>query len=93
MYLERPNTWTLPESALVHVGDRTFYWGYCNGHVARVEVQTDISDGQWIEVTNRELAAQAPGDAPWKPIDGSEQVVSGDLSILADGAPVRVAHC
>ena len=31
------------------------------------------------------------GDDPWKPINGSEQVILGDLSILADGDPVEVA--
>ena len=29
-------------------------------------------------------------DDPWTPINGSEQVILGDLSILADGAPVEV---
>ena len=30
-------------------------------------------------------------DQPWAPINGSEQVILGDLSILADGAPVQIA--
>jgi len=28
---------------------------------------------------------------PWTPIDGTEQVILGDLSLLTDGAPVEVA--
>ena len=60
----------------------------------RTEVRTGVSDGEWIEVTNRQLPASeaAPrATDPWVPIDGTEQVILGDLSILADGAPVEVA--
>jgi multidrug efflux pump subunit AcrA (membrane-fusion protein) len=89
--IERPNVWALPVSTLTHVGEKTFYWSYDNGHAVRVEVQTGVSDGEWIEVTNRQLPAKSPGDDPWKPIDGSEQVVLGDLSTLTDGTRVRVA--
>ena len=56
----------------------------------RTEVQTGVSDGEWIEVTNRQRPGRrADGDDPWVPIDGTEQVILGDLSLLADGAPVR----
>ena len=35
---------------------------------------------------------EAPSDTvPWTPIDGTEQVILGDLSVLTDGAPVEVA--
>ncbi len=46
------------------------------------------------EVTNRRLPGTQTGRAgkpPWTPIDGSEQVILGDLSILTQGATVRVA--
>ena len=57
----------------------------------RTEVQTGVSDGEWIEVTNLQLPTASNGEDPWTPIDGSEQVILGDLSILADGGPVEVA--
>ena len=56
--------------------------------------ETGVSDGEWIEVTNRRVPgseAASTGDDPWTPIDGTEQVILGDLSILTDGAPVEVA--
>ncbi len=28
---------------------------------------------------------------PWTPIDGTEQMILGNLSILAEGAPVKIA--
>ena len=60
----------------------------------RTELETGVSDDEWIEVTNRRppVAPEAPSDSvPWMPIDGTEQVILGDLSALTDGAPVEVA--
>ena len=59
----------------------------------RTELETGVSDDEWIEVTNRRppVAPEAPSDSmPWTPIDGTEQVIVGDLSGLTDGAPVEV---
>jgi multidrug efflux pump subunit AcrA (membrane-fusion protein) len=89
--IERSDVRALPEPAVVRSGDQTFYWKYENGHAVRTEVQTGISDGDWIEVTNRQEAPKAPGEDSWVPIDGSEQVILGDLSLLSEGAPVRRA--
>ncbi len=75
----------------MHSGDQTFCWLYQDGHARRVEIQTGVSDGEWIEVTNLERPRAKPTDHPWKRINGSEQVILGDLSTLADGAPVKVA--
>ena len=88
--IERPGVYALPASALTYSGDQTFCWTYTDGHAVRTEVQTGVSDGDWIEVTNRQ---QPPADGadPWVPIDGKEQVVLGDLTRLAEGVPVRVA--
>ena len=58
----------------------------------RIEVETGVSDGEWIEVTNRQRPGRRPAARDhWTPIDGTEQVILGDLSILADGGPVKVA--
>ena len=90
--IERAGVRALPVDALVHSGDQTFCWLYDNGKAVRTEVETGVSDDEWIEVTNRRppVPREAPSNkVPWTPIDGSEQVILGDLSILADGAPVR----
>ena len=99
--IERPGVRTLPVSALMHLGDKTilqvgersFCWMYENGHAKRIEVETGVSDGEWIEVTNRRGSgsdAASTGDEPWTPINGTEQMILGNLSILTDGASVRV---
>jgi HlyD family secretion protein len=92
--IERPDVQALPLKALVHSGEQTFCWLYESGKAVRTEVDTGVSDDKWIEVTNRRppIAPEAPSDSlPWTPIDGTEQVILGDLSGLADGAPVEVA--
>jgi HlyD family secretion protein len=83
--IERPNVWALPKAALNHAGDDTWYWGYANGHAVKAPVETGVSDGEWVEVTNRRSASG------WTPIDGSEQVVLGEGAALSDGTLVRTA--
>jgi HlyD family secretion protein len=92
--IERPGVRALPLDALVYSGEQTFCWQYEKGHAVRTEIETGVSDGDWIEVTNRRVptaSGSSDGDVPWTPIDGSEQVILGDLSILVDGTPVQVA--
>ena len=88
-----PGVRALPLDALVYSGDQTFCWRYEKGHAVRTEIETGVSDGDWIEVTNRRIPSPrgVPGEVPWTPIDGTEQVILGDLSVLVDGSPVQVA--
>jgi HlyD family secretion protein len=96
--IDRPGVRALPESALMHLGDKTvlqvgeksFCWFYEDGHAKQFEVERGVSDGEWIEVTNRRPALSA-GDKPWTPFDGNEQVILGNLSILVEGGPVEIA--
>jgi HlyD family secretion protein len=91
--IERPGVRALPVAAVTYVGDKTYCWRYEQGNAVRTEIRTGVSDGEWIEVTQRRQKLSpgaAPGTADWAPIDGTEHVILGDLSILAEGAPVRV---
>jgi multidrug efflux pump subunit AcrA (membrane-fusion protein) len=88
--IERDGVRALPVSALVHSGERTYCWTYQDGKAVRTEVRTGVSDGEWIEVTNLQRPSGSGGES-WTPVKGSEKVILGDLSILADGAPVEVA--
>jgi multidrug efflux pump subunit AcrA (membrane-fusion protein) len=100
--IERPGVKALPVTALMHLGDKTvlhvgektFCWLYKNGLAQRIEVQTGVSDGEFIEVTNRRVSIPHAGSSeeqPWEPIDGTEQVITGDLSTLAEGSPVKIS--
>ncbi|HEX7448527.1 MAG TPA: efflux RND transporter periplasmic adaptor subunit [Pirellulales bacterium] len=90
--IERPNVLALPASAIVHRGDQTYYWSYQDGHAALTEVETAVSDGDWVEVTNRQSKPKYPGEEPRSPIDGSELVIVGDTSVLSEGCEVRLEH-
>lgn len=94
LIIERPGVRAMPESALFFSGENAYYWEHEKGRAVRTEVQTGVSDGEWIEVTNRRVVPTdaVPGDEiPWVPIDGTEQVILGDLALLTDGAAVEVA--
>ncbi len=90
--IERPNVRALPVKALAHSGDETYCWMLKDGHAKRAEVRTGVSDGDWIEVTHIQRDTAAKGDESWTPVDGTERVLLGDLSILADGDPVDVSN-
>jgi HlyD family secretion protein len=89
--IERPGVRALPISALTYSGEQTFCWEYKNGNSVRTEVRTGASDGEWIEITNLQLPEAPKGTDPWVPVKGTEKVILGDLSILADGGPVQIA--
>jgi HlyD family secretion protein len=92
--IERPDVHALPLDALVHSGAQTFCWLYENGKAVRTELETGVSDDKWIEVTNRRppVDPEAPSDSvAWTRIDGTEQVILGDLSGVVDGTPVEIA--
>jgi hypothetical protein len=90
VHIERTGIWSLPVTALTYSGDKTFYWSYKDGKSVRTEIQTGVSDGEYIEITNRMLPGSKRDD-PWTPIDGKEQVISAqDLGILAEGSAVRI---
>ncbi len=94
LMIERPKVRALPEAAISYGADTAYYWTRQNGKAVRTEVRTGVSDGEWVEVTNRHaLSFEAEYDAehPWVPIDGTEEVILGDLSQLTDGATVAVA--
>jgi len=89
--IERPNVLAVPVEALTHVGEKKFYWKHVDGKVVRHEIQTGISDGDWIEVTNHHPISEPGSDDSWLPLVGTEQIALGDLSLLTDGAQVKVA--
>jgi HlyD family secretion protein len=88
--IDRPGVRALPVSAITHGGDQAFCWIYKDGHAERAEVRTGVSDGDWIEITNIQQSKSSAADFSWASVDGSEKVILGDLSILAEGVPVEV---
>jgi hypothetical protein len=67
---------------------KAYFWACRDDCATRMEIQTGISDGRWIEVLKRRPMGKA--DAPWVPIDGSVPViVTDDASGLSEGAAVH----
>ena len=80
-------------SATTNTADKAFFSMYEKGHAKRIEVRTGVTDGDYIEITSLNESADLMGaqvDRPWSPINGSEQVILGDLSVLTEGGPVEV---
>ena len=91
--IEHPGAWAVPVAAVTYHSNRAYCWAYVNGKAVRTEIQTGASDGDWIEVVNRRAPGSAPGLAgkrSWTRITGSEQVILGDLSLLAEGTRVEI---
>ena len=88
--INRPKVRALPEAALMHVGDKTYYWRYVDGKSVRVEVETGVSDGEWMEIARRAVPGKSGDEESWTAIDESEKVILGDLSVLTDGGPVQI---
>ena len=105
--VERPDVWSLPKAAVTQAGGKSFVWQSVGSHAVRTEIQTGVRDGDWIEVTNRHVRSDSAeggssddeseesenaDEERWIAINGSEQVLIGsNLSILTDGAEVRLA--
>jgi multidrug efflux pump subunit AcrA (membrane-fusion protein) len=90
--IERPGVRALPLDAVTYTGDKAYCFLYENGHAMRTEIRTGVTDGEWIEVTNRRApdAESSIGEVTWTPIDGSERVILGKLTSLSHGAPVHL---
>src|SRR5262249_23287686 len=82
--IERPGVRAVPASALMHVGEKTFCWTYQDGRSVRHEARRGVSDGEWIEITGLQRPSAGRGEGPWLAVDGQEQVILGDLSLLVD---------
>ena len=62
--IERPQVPALPETALMRSGDRVFCWLYADGKAVKTEIQTGVSDGVWVEVTNHRRTTRAEANQP-----------------------------
>ncbi len=88
--IERHGVWALPKTAVDYNDGKAFYWACKDNHAQRMEVQTGVSDDDWIEIVRlRPLSGQ---NAPWVPVNASAAaIVCDDDANLGDGALVHVA--
>jgi RND family efflux transporter MFP subunit len=88
--IERPNVRAIPSSATVQIGNRMCCYLVNDGKAVRTQIQSGVSDGTWIEVVKRRAYPTAGEPGTWEDFNGSEQVVTGDLSEVAEGKHVTV---
>ncbi len=60
--IERTGVRAVPVDALVHTGSQTFCWFFKNGKAVRTELETGVSDDEWIEVTSHRTPVPRPVD-------------------------------
>ena len=76
--VERPGVRALPLAALTYRGDQASYWRYENGKAVRTEIETGVSDGEWIEVTHRRVPASRTGARRQAILDVDRRLGTGD---------------
>jgi HlyD family secretion protein len=88
--IERPNVRALPVSAVTQIGNQTYCYLALDGKAVRTPVQTGVSDGTWVEATRKLVRSSASSEGTWEAFDGTEDIITGDLSEISDGLPVTV---
>ncbi len=58
--IERLGARSLPTAAVTSIDRKDYCWIYDNGRAVRTEIETGVSDGQWIEVIHRRAGALCP---------------------------------
>jgi HlyD family secretion protein len=90
VFIERPDVRALPVTAVTQIGNQTYCYLVVGGKAVRTPVQTGVSDGSWVEVTGKLVRSSASAEGTWEAFDGTESVVSGNLSEISDGQLVKV---
>jgi multidrug efflux pump subunit AcrA (membrane-fusion protein) len=85
VFIRRVDTITLPTKCVVELGNHPCCYLLQDGKAVQTPVQTGTSDGEFIEVSHKQVAGQ------WKPIEATDQIIVGDLSELSNGSVVRLS--
>jgi RND family efflux transporter MFP subunit len=88
--VQHPNVWTLPASAVVTEGDRTYCYRVEGGKAVRTPLQVGLRGDGLVEVLKKETRAQSPGEEDrWSDVTGEEEVVASGAATLVEGQAVR----
>jgi hypothetical protein len=88
--IERTHVRALPVSAVTQIGNQTYCYLARDGKAVRTPIQTGVSDGSWVEATNKLVRSATSPEGVWEAFDGTETVINGDLSEISDGVSVKV---
>jgi HlyD family secretion protein len=90
--IERPGVRALPVATITQIGNQTYCYLAQDRKAVRTPVQTGVSDGSWVEVTGKLVRPAGSAEGTWKPFDGTEAVIDGDLSDISDGKSIAVGQ-
>ncbi len=79
-----------PAAAITQIGNETCCYMMVDDKAKRTPIQTSVSDGTWTEVTARFVRSAGSSAGSWQPFDGTEAVISGNLSEISEGDTVKV---
>lgn len=91
VFIERTDVRAVPALAVTQIGNQAYCYFVLDGKAVRTPVQTGVTDGTWVEVAAKLVQPSESSGGTWVAFDGSEDVIVGDLSLLADGTPVEIA--
>jgi RND family efflux transporter MFP subunit len=87
--IEHPKVWTLPEAAVVTVGDQTFCYRVEQGKARQTPLQVGLRGGGLVEVFKHGVRTSPGAEVRWEGIQGTEEFVAAGAAGLTDGQPVR----
>ena len=91
IYIDRPRVLAIPMSAVVDVGSQTCCYIARNGKAVRMQIQSGVDDGTWVEVVERRSFPTTGVPGPWENFTGAEQIINSDLSEISEGTLVTIA--
>ena len=85
--IDRKQVWTLPSNAIGFSGQQNHYvYLQVDGKAIRTPVIIGVSDDTRTEVLKKHAPGSNTND--WPGFDGTEQVLAGNLSVVAEGQPM-----
>ena len=82
--INRPDVQAVPQGVLTILGNQTYCYLLRHGKAVKTAVEQGLSDGTWVEVLRKQVGGA------WQPFTPADQILSCDLSELADGQEVAV---
>ncbi len=68
--IEPPRSRALPLATITRIGNQTYCYLVVNGKAVRTPVHVGVSDGSWVEVTERQVPSAGSSDETWVAFDG-----------------------
>jgi multidrug efflux pump subunit AcrA (membrane-fusion protein) len=90
--VEHKNVWTLPVSAVITQGEKSFCYRVEDGKAVRIPIQVGLRGPEWVEVLKKQSKpAKAEEEVRWDDFSGEDVIVAIDPSSLTNGQAVKLS--